>query len=220
MVGTTGSIRPGLSWAADTPPGNIVQFLILAGHQLFPARHFETRAAKRLLKEKKLRVFSDVLDRNWRVTMSRANVARDPNSAIDRELLIGHHCTHVLAPFVSNVRNTGILTPIGSRTRECHPSDATGGDALGRVPAGTWCGNVYQHKAHPSAYGGRSAQPRSRRIGIELAGVFLRSEAARAAMDECELSGERGCTVSVQVFLANRRVCCLEGRKRGPKVCR
>jgi hypothetical protein len=197
-----------------------VQFLILAGHQLFPARHFETRAAKRLLKDKKLRVFSDALDRNWRVKMSRANVARDPNSATDRELIIGHHCTYVSSPFVSKVGKTGFFTPIGSITREYHPSNATGGGASGRVPAGTRCGNMYQHKAHPSAYGGRSAQPRTRRIGIELAGVFLRSEAARAAMDECELSGEPGSTVSVQVFLANRRVCCPEGRERGPKVCR
>jgi hypothetical protein len=202
------------------PPRQIAQFLILAGHGLLPARHFETRAANRLLKDKKVRVFSDALDRNWSSEMSKAKVAGDPNSAIDREFFIGNHCTHISAPFVSSVRNTGFLTPLGSSSREFEPSVATGGGALGRVHAGAWCGNVHRYKMHPSAYGGRSAQHRTRRTGIELAVVFLRSEVAMAAVDKRDLSGERGCAGPVHAFTANRRECRPEGRMRGLKVCR
>ena len=220
MVGRTGSIRPGLSWAGDTPPGIFVQFLIFAGQGRLPARHFETRAANRLLKDKKLRVFSDALDRNWRVAMSRADAAGDPNSASDLEFSIGHLCIHTSPPFVSSVRNAVFLPPNRSKCRACHPSQLTGGGAFGRNNAGTGCGNVHRDKTHPSAYGGRGTQPRARLIGIEAAGKFLRSEAAEAAMNECDLPGEGGCAISTHVFPANRRVCRPEGRKRGLKACR
>jgi hypothetical protein len=197
-----------------------VQFLNLAGQGSFPARDIEARAAKKLLEDMEVRVFSDALDRNWRAEMSRANVACDPNSASDCELLIGNHCTHTSSPFVSSVTNKGFLTPFGSSSRECHPSDATGGGAFGLIHAGAWCGNEHRDESHPRVYGGRSAQFRTRRIGIELAGMYPRSEVAKAAMDERELSGERGCAGYVDVFPANRRVCRPEGRKRGLKVCR
>jgi hypothetical protein len=197
-----------------------VQFLILAGHALLPARHFETRAANTLLKDEKVRVFSDALDTYWSSEMSKANIEVDPKSVTDREFFIGHHCIHASAPFVSSVWNTGFLTPFGGCSREYEPRDAAGGGALGRIHAGAWCGNVHRYKMHPGAYGGRSARHRTRRIGVEIAVVFLRSEVAMAAVDKRDLPGEHGCAGSVHAFTANRRECRPEGRKRGLKVCR
>jgi hypothetical protein len=220
MVGTTGSIRPGHPWAGNSPPRQFVQFLILAGHQLIPARDIEARAAKMLLEDMEVRVFSDALDRNWRVEMSRAKIAGDPNGAADCVLVIGKHCTYNSSPFVPSVTKKGFLTPFGSRSREYHPRNATGGGSLGHNYAGARCRNVQRDDLHPKVNDGRGAQPKARRTGIELAGVFLRSEVARAAMDERDLSGERGCAVSIHVFPANRRESRPEGRKRGLKACR
>ena len=220
MVGRTGSIRPGHQWAGNSPPRQFVQFLILAGHQLIPARDIEARAANMLLEDMEMRVFSDALDRNWRVEMSRAKIASDPNGAADCVLLICKHCTYNQPPFVPSATNTGFLTPFGSRSREYHPRNATGGGLLGHDHAGAWCRNVQPDDLHPRVIEGRGAQPKARRTGAELAGLFLHSEVARTAMDERDLSGERGCAASIQVFPANRRESRPEGRKRGLKVCR
>ena len=220
MVGRTGSIRPGYPRAGSKPPRLFVQFLNLAGQSSIPARDIEARAANGLLEDMEVRVFSDALDRNWRVEMSRAKVAGDPNGAANCVLLIGRHCTYNLSPFVPSVTNKGFLTPLGSRSRDSHPRNATGGGLLVHNHSGAWCGNVQRDELHPRANDGRGAEQKARRIGIELAEVILRSELARAAMDERDLSDERGCAVSIDVFPANRRECRPKRRKRGLKVCR
>ena len=202
------------------PPRQIVQFLILAGYALLPARHFETRAANSLLKDKKVRVFSDALDRYWSSGMSKANVAINPKSAIDREFFIGHDCTHASAPFVSSVRSTGFFTPFGGCSRKFKPRDAAGGGALSRIHSNAWCGKGHRYRMHLRAFSERSAQHGLPRIEIEFAVVLLRSQVAMALVDKRSLSGERGCARSVHAFTANRRECRPEGRKRGLNVCR
>jgi len=202
------------------PPRQIVQFLILAGYALLPARHFETRAANTLLIDKKVRVFSDALDRLWSSEMSKANVAVNPKSATDREFFIGLHCTHVSAPFVSRVGNTGLLTPFGDCSRKHEPGGAAGGSALSETHSDAWCGKVHRDKMHLSACSRRSAQQVPPRIGIELAVIFLRSTVTMVAGKKHDMPGERGCAGSVHAFTANRRECRPEGRKRGLRVCR
>jgi hypothetical protein len=220
MVGRTGSIRPSYPRAGSEPPRHFVQFLNLAGPRSFPAREIEARAANKLLEDMEVRVFSDALDRNWRVEMSRARVAGDPTGAADCVLIIGKHCTYNQLPFVFSVTNKGFLTPLGSRSWESRLSNATGGGALSDDLAIAWSVNLQRDDSHTRVNAGRITLPRARRIGIEIAGVFMRSEVARAAVDERNLSGECGCAGSIHEFPANRRECCPEGRKRGLKVCR
>src|ERR1017187_5097806 len=57
MAGRTRSVRPEDPWAGNMPPKQFVQFLDPAGHERLPARDFDPRAAKWLLKEKGMRVF-------------------------------------------------------------------------------------------------------------------------------------------------------------------
>jgi hypothetical protein len=105
-------------------------------------------------------VFSDALDRNWRVEMSRAKVERDPNGAADCVFFIGKHYIHTSSPFVASVTNKGFLTPLGSIARGFYPSKATGGGALGHDHAGAWYGNLQRDDSHQRVDVGRGIQPR------------------------------------------------------------
>ena len=152
--------------------------------------------------------------------MSRAKVVRDPNGAADCVFFIGKHYIHISSPFVASVTNKGFLTPLGRIARDLDPRNATGGGALGHERAGVRYGSLHWDDLQQRVDVERGTQPRARRIGVEPAAVFIRSEAAKAAMDELELSDERGCAGFIHAFPANRRRCRPNGRKRGLKLCR
>ena len=135
MAGRIGSIRPSDSRDGDMPPADDVQRLDLAGQAQFPARSFETRAASWLLKGKNVRVFSDALDGNWSVRMSKGNAVQSPKCATGRELWSTNHRTHTSKQLVPNMGSILNLMLFGSPSRRSKPRQTTGADGADPVPS-------------------------------------------------------------------------------------
>ena len=160
MAGRTGSIRPDDPRAGDSLPEDDVQRLDLAGHAQFPANSFETRAASKLLKGNNVRVFSDALDGNWSVWMSKANAVQSPKYATGRELWSTNDCNLTSEQLVPNMRSVMNLTLFGSPSRRSKPRQTTGNDGADGVLSGAWERGSPRSESRGSTCGG-SLPPKS-----------------------------------------------------------
>jgi hypothetical protein len=158
MVGRTRSIRPKVPRASGSPPRHVLQFFVLAGQEVFPARRLEAWAAERPPKGKEVRVFSKALDESKGVGMSRAEVSRDPSWVLIRNFLVPNHCTPPSVRFVFGIAIPGAFGSLGRPSPKHKPGKTTGGYVLGQIHSVAWCGVTKQYESYRSAYGGHEIE--------------------------------------------------------------
>jgi hypothetical protein len=214
MVGRTRRIRPRAPRASGTPPRHVVQFFVSAGNENFPARKLGTRAAKRLLKSKEVRVFLQALDDSLGVGMSKAKVLRDPNCVTRREFLLSYHCTPPSDRFVSRMATPETLESQGNPFRKRGLGQAARRLASGSIHSGGWRANAQRDESHQSAYGERGTGLDAGQTDIGRAFKLLNRAGAGTWMGDGGMHGELRTAVTSQAIPANPKTCRPEGRTR------
>ncbi len=214
MVGRTRSIRPRAPRASGTPPRDVLQFFVSAGNESFPAHKLETRAAKRLLKSKEVRVFLQALDDSLGVGMSKAKFLRDPNCVTRREFLLSNHCTPPSDRFVPRMVTPETLESHGNPFRKRGPRQAARRLASDRIHSGDRCASAQRDELHQSAYGERGTGLDAGQTDIRQAFKLLNRAGAGTWMGDGGMHSEFRDAVTAQAIPANPKSCRPEGRTR------
>jgi hypothetical protein len=201
------------TWLA---PQNVLQFFVLAGSAVLPARCFETRVADRLLKGKEVRVLLDALDKNWRFWMSKADTPRRSNSVARCDFILRNHCTPPSERFVSRKVMHRIVWSFGSTDWNRKPGQVAGACVSGVIGRTSQCDKT-RDELHLSAYGEHETGPGSDQIAI---GQNLnRAVAGMTKAGGGMHMGIRSALVG-HAFPATPTFCRPEGRERGLRLWR